>query len=69
MEPTPERIALPTYPFARERYWIDGVSSGPASRQEPPQTRQLESIEEIIDQLDGGSIETDRAIAFLKKVV
>ena len=68
VEPRPERIALPTYPFARERYWI-GVSSGVAPLQEPGKTGELESIEDVIDQLDGGSIEIDQAIAFLKKVV
>jgi acyl transferase domain-containing protein/tryptophanase/SAM-dependent methyltransferase len=31
---TPRRIPAPTYPFARERYWIQGVEAKPVERQE-----------------------------------
>src|ERR1043166_4990970 len=31
-ERKPRRISLPTYPFARERYWINGVENGAAGQ-------------------------------------
>ena len=50
----PRRISLPTYPFARERYWIPGLASGKGSE---------------IEHRDAGdsSGESNRKICFLKK--
>src|SRR5205085_12510113 len=30
-EDKPQRLSLPTYPFAKERYWIDTPAGGPLS--------------------------------------
>jgi acyl transferase domain-containing protein len=71
----PARIDLPTYPFARERYWLEDVAPEPRSalRLGPVDGREdadrMESIEAIIDQVDAGALATHQAIAFLKKVV
>jgi hypothetical protein len=45
------------------------VQTKPVSGGESDRARQLESIEDILDQLDGGDIESAQAVAFLKKVV
>jgi len=65
----PQRISLPTYPFAKEHYWID----------EPPVIRSLDSkfdvdgdmksIEDIINQIDDNTIETEQAVEVLKMLV
>ena len=67
----PQRIGLPTYPFARERYWID--SEEPEEYSEPQQGRAdgsggLESIEAIIERVSDGTLEQHKAAAFLKKM-
>jgi acyl transferase domain-containing protein/glutamate/tyrosine decarboxylase-like PLP-dependent enzyme/acyl carrier protein len=36
----PRRISLPTYPFAKERYWIDGAAKGDAAREPSPRERE-----------------------------
>jgi len=33
-----QRLALPTYPFQRERYWVEASSGGSADRHQPQQT-------------------------------
>ena len=53
----PRRIPLPTYPFARERYWIQDVDGN------------MKSIEDIINQVDEDTIETEHAIQALKMFV
>jgi acyl transferase domain-containing protein len=35
-EVKPQRVSLPTYPFAKERYWIETEASKQADRQAPP---------------------------------
>jgi len=68
----PERIGLPTYPFAKERYWIEGPVSNEYSEKDSGTDdrllNSLESIEEIINKIDEGSMEKDQAAAFLKKM-
>ena len=66
----PERVRLPVYPFARERYWIDGaVPSGERPRPAAAVARHgLESIAGILDQVDQGALAADRASAVLKKI-
>jgi polyketide synthase PksM len=71
----PARIALPTYPVARERYWATPAAPVrerrlrlvPDARAARP--KSLAAIEAIIEQVDAGSIETRQAVAFLKDVV
>jgi acyl transferase domain-containing protein len=73
-QPAPERISLPTYPFAQEHCWIDGDASpraggAPAADDRPALASGLSSIEDIINRVDDGSMETNQAVAFLKMVV
>ena len=68
----PRRIGLPTYPFARERYWIDNEApeepSGGRVRQ-PDGVGGFESIEAIIERVSDGMLAQHEAAAFLKKIV
>ncbi|WP_414169804.1 SDR family NAD(P)-dependent oxidoreductase [Streptoverticillium reticulum] len=41
---TPPRIALPTYPFARERHWIDTSATARALRQDTPGAHVFEEF-------------------------
>jgi len=71
-EQRPQRVALPAYPFAKERHWIDAAPSlydeeeDAASQDEPG--GDIESIEDMLDRIDAGSIEMHQAAAFLKKI-
>ncbi|HKO59093.1 MAG TPA: beta-ketoacyl synthase N-terminal-like domain-containing protein [Thermoanaerobaculia bacterium] len=59
-DPKPRRVSLPTYPFAREHYWID----------EPPVSGgDSQSIENIINQVGDELIETHEAVRLLKVLV
>jgi acyl transferase domain-containing protein len=66
----PQRVRLPVYPFARERYWIEGAA--PAEREARPAAaapqRGLDSIASILDQVDQGALAADQASAVLKKI-
>ena len=69
----PARIHLPTYPFAKDRYWIDRnpVQQQPAqylSHQKNPHNN-FDSIEAIINQIDSGSIEAHQAVELIKQAV
>jgi 3-oxoacyl-(acyl-carrier-protein) synthase len=64
----PQRISLPTYPFARERCWIhDDVPTETDNNLDL--AGRLSSIEDIINKVDAGSMETNQAVAFLRRVV
>jgi polyketide synthase PksN len=61
METTPKRISLPTYPFAKERYWISGVNASadlfgahvPKRKEEVTRTAPIiERKERIVVQAD-----------------
>jgi acyl transferase domain-containing protein len=41
----PQRISLPTYPFARKRYWIDTTSR-------PVSSGKMPRLHPLIDQID-----------------
>jgi 3-oxoacyl-(acyl-carrier-protein) synthase/enoyl-CoA hydratase/carnithine racemase/acyl carrier protein len=65
----PQRISLPTYPFAQERYWIPETAlhrNGDAPFEEDV---DIASIEDIINKLDDDMIETDQAVKQLKMLV
>jgi acyl transferase domain-containing protein len=65
----PRRISLPTYPFAREHYWIDET---PVNR-DPDSNFELDgnmkSIEDIINQIDDNTMEAEQAVEVLKMLV
>jgi acyl transferase domain-containing protein/enoyl-CoA hydratase/carnithine racemase/acyl carrier protein len=65
----PRRISLPTYPFAKERYWIQEISlaQDPANQYKADQT--MKSIEDLINSIGDDVIETDEAVKALKQLV
>ncbi len=58
-------LHLPTYPFAQDRYWIEDVpvSSAPAR---PAAARGSVSLEDILDQVDAGTLAGGDAAAAVK---
>ena len=67
-EQLPQRITLPTYPFLRERCWVEGASEAFKEKPSLQSTGNFDSIREIFEQVDNGTIETDRAIKKLKEL-
>jgi acyl transferase domain-containing protein len=65
-EAPPRRLSLPTYPFARERYWIDEtpVRHGVESRFEVEV--DLKSIDDIMNRVCEDAMDTDQAVRLLK---
>ena len=59
----PQRIALPVYPFARERYWIERTPSAQIVHEAAP--RDFSSIEEILDRIDADTMDTGDAVRLL----
>ena len=66
-EATPQRVGLPTYPFARERYWVPetSVRQNVDGRFEV----DLKSIGDIMDKVCDGAMDTDQAVKLLKALV
>ncbi|TQV86003.1 SDR family NAD(P)-dependent oxidoreductase [Aliikangiella coralliicola] len=67
------RVSLPTYPFAKERCWIDvsAKEQNIETATKPDKLRvvkNLESIENIINKVDDDSIETNQAVKLLKNL-
>ncbi len=61
------RLHLPTYPFAQDRYWIDEKPPQVASVKKSPGVRPKSiSIEDILDQVDAGTLAGGAAAAALK---
>jgi acyl transferase domain-containing protein/acyl carrier protein len=65
----PQRIPLPTYPFAKEHYWIDEapLSQGHGSGFEVD--GKMELIEDIINKVGDDAMETEQAVKTLKALV
>jgi polyketide synthase PksM len=68
-EASPRRVSLPTYPFAKERYWVGEapVRNGVESRFEVDNA--LKSIDDIMDKICDDAMETDQAVKLLKALV
>lgn len=65
----PQRLSLPAYPFARERYWISGSDAGHGSDRRAVMTEKFNSIEGILEKIVDGSMETNHAVSLLKVMV
>jgi bacillaene polyketide synthase PksL/BaeL len=68
-EAAPRRVSLPTYPFAKERYWVAEapVRTDVESRFEVDNT--LKSIDDIMNKICDDAMETDQAVKLLKALV
>ena len=66
----PQRISLPTYPFARQRCWVPEITSSPGANGNGhfEENVDLKSIERIINQIDDDMIETERAAKELRGI-
>ncbi|TDR36317.1 acyl transferase domain-containing protein [Tahibacter aquaticus] len=65
----PARASLPSYPFAKERYWVEGNKSTDASAAGAQQPGELAWIENILAQVDSDTLEQDKAVAMLRQWV
>ena len=66
---TPQRISLPTYPFAKEHYWIEKQSSSGPADGAFDEVGSLQWIEDILAQVESDRIEEQHAVALLKQWV
>jgi acyl transferase domain-containing protein/enoyl-CoA hydratase/carnithine racemase/acyl carrier protein len=65
----PPRINLPAYPFARERCWIDETSASRAPMIPIAADSEMQSIEDILNQIENDTIDTGHAVQALKMLV
>jgi polyketide synthase PksN len=65
----PRRISLPTYPFAREHYWIDEMPVSRGLDTSFEVVGNMRSIEEIIDQIGDDMMATEDGVKALKLLV
>jgi acyl transferase domain-containing protein/enoyl-CoA hydratase/carnithine racemase/acyl carrier protein len=65
----PQRISLPTYPFAKEKYWVASVDSDQSLPDSPITKIDIESIENIINGITDETIETEQAVELLNALV
>jgi acyl transferase domain-containing protein len=65
----PTRTRLPTYPFAKERYWVEGKKSIGAETPAAQQSGELAWIEDILAQVDTDMLEQEQAVALLRQWV
>ncbi|WP_189457555.1 type I polyketide synthase, partial [Aquimarina muelleri] len=67
-EAKPKLISLPKYPFAKDRYWIQKpISKQVEDRDFVKADKNHEILEDLINEIENESIETDQAIHLLKK--
>ena len=64
----PRRVPLPTYPFAKERYWIEACAA-PATHDQAQGDPGLQFIEDIINKLGDDAMDTAQAVHALKMLV
>jgi acyl transferase domain-containing protein len=62
----PRRVSLPTYPFAKERYWIDTAVVSQRQDEEFADMLAMSSVEDILRQLGDEAMEADHAVRLLK---
>ncbi|NJM15032.1 MAG: hypothetical protein HC896_06320 [Bacteroidales bacterium] len=71
----PKRVSLPSYPFAKERYWYHKVEPENVgeTKTKPGNKikliKNMELIEDIIEKIDNDSIEKDQALELIKNLV
>lgn len=65
----PRRVSLPTYPFARERYWIGMQADVDDETASEIGEGSLEWIEDILTRVESDRIAHDEAVALLKQWV
>jgi len=68
-EVKPRRIPLPTYPFARERYWMAEAMFQREPERRIAEEESMQSIEDIINGIDDDTIDTSEAVRALKMLV
>jgi len=67
-EERPKRMSLPTYPFARERYWVPvSVAPVPADHTEPSMEKATANFNEafyldLLDRVMDGSVSIEAAV-------
>jgi acyl transferase domain-containing protein len=66
--PTPRRISLHTYPFAKEHYWIDEIPERTADKRTGV-GGNMKAIEDIINRIDDNTIEAERGVEVLRMLV
>ncbi|HYK03298.1 MAG TPA: SDR family NAD(P)-dependent oxidoreductase [Thermoanaerobaculia bacterium] len=65
----PRRVSLPTYPFAKEHYWIDDPPVSHTLEHKLEIAGNLRSIEEVIDRIGDDAIDADEAVRLLRVLV
>jgi acyl transferase domain-containing protein/enoyl-CoA hydratase/carnithine racemase/acyl carrier protein len=65
----PRRTSLPTYPFAKERCWIDEARVAEAADVPFPAEADIEAIEDVFNRLDDDAIAAADAVHALKMLL
>jgi acyl transferase domain-containing protein/acyl carrier protein len=65
----PRRMSLPTYPFAKERYWMSRTSANWSDNHNGTGDGDKGSIEDVIDLLSKDAIDTAQGIEMLNVLV
>ncbi|HYK05691.1 MAG TPA: polyketide synthase, partial [Thermoanaerobaculia bacterium] len=65
----PRRVSLPTYPFSKERYWIDKVAVTQPHDEEFADMMAASTIEDILRKIGDEAMEADHAVRLLKTLV
>jgi acyl transferase domain-containing protein/enoyl-CoA hydratase/carnithine racemase/acyl carrier protein/SAM-dependent methyltransferase len=65
----PRRMRLPVYPFANERYWVDGTAPVHLPDNLAALTGSFESVEDVIDKLEQGLMDDNEGVRALRLMV